>query len=110
MMRPFHISPSYQSELSDCSFFPPTHSSAPLGPARLHHPHTGHHLQPPEHGHTGHHLQPPELQTTGFMNQGEGYNPSRLYHSSSHHPPGHYYSPTEESVTQKLNLYNGCLI
>ena len=27
MLKPFSISPSYQSELSDCSFFPPTHSS-----------------------------------------------------------------------------------
>ena len=27
MLRPFSVSPSYQSELSDCSFFPPTHSS-----------------------------------------------------------------------------------
>ena len=28
MLRPFSVSPSYQSELSDCSFFPPTHSSS----------------------------------------------------------------------------------
>ena len=28
MLKPFSISPSYQSDLSDCSFFPPTHSSS----------------------------------------------------------------------------------
>ena len=28
MLKPFSISPSYQSELSDCSFYPPTHSSS----------------------------------------------------------------------------------
>ena len=37
------LSPSYQSELSDCSFFPPTHSSLNQEAAvqiRPHHPHT----------------------------------------------------------------------
>ena len=32
MLRQMTLSPSYQSELSDCSFYPPTHSSASRPP------------------------------------------------------------------------------